>query len=256
MDANLLQSTQTGGGGGMNASEPPDDWDEEIPVPTSAKRGGGRRNDDRRPILSADEEEVRRLWVFAMRELHESRNGGTPSRYDSHPSWDGGVCQTTGRRYEKAFWPEFVAKASAAGYSPRELIEVLFSSWSDDKAPTPPAAVSNTNIQRAAKYRLLRRRRISDSLRTEESVYKANLWGVLQAIPDKVEANRFVLNDTSAILSPLFRYSLAVLAKLSDVAERWNKAAVAQFQSDAPAYLEHWSTLIPDTIKQTAQTAA
>jgi len=241
-----------GGGRVMSNNDgPPDCWDEQIEVPPKASK---KKYDDRRPILSADEEEARRLWVMAMRAHHQKRTG-EPSNYDSNPAWDGGRCNNTGRVYHSSIWPAFVAKARSAGYSPGELIGVLFRSWASETSPTPHAATTHENIQRAARDRMLRKRRIAESLRTEESIYKADVWGVTQVIPDKREAIRFVLNDTSRILSPLFRYSVAKIANLDDVASRWEAAAVSQFQSDRDAYLEHWSALVPESMKQPASQA-
>lgn len=229
---------------------PPDDWDQAFePGPTPKYRP--KQSKSKKippPSLTPEAAAVRALWVEAVRAHHLMRSG-QPSRYNSSPCWDGGYDDRTLRTYHKAIWPDLVAKSQAAGYAPRELIESLFSGWTSDTAPTPYAILSETNVRRAAAQRILRRRRIADSLRTEETLFRADLWGVSQSVPDPREATRRVLNDQGRALSPLFRYSVALIRGLPDVADRWEKAAEVQFRNDSKSYLEFWSTVIPEKLK-------
>jgi hypothetical protein len=208
-----------------------------------------------RKALSHAAEELRSAWVTAVRKHHEARNN-RPSVYDAGPRWDGGYDSRSGRTWKNPVWPGLLERIRKTGFRVDELIVCLFGTWGTDNSPTPWALVSRENLDAAEKERVNRRIRIASSLKTQEAVYKADVWGKCQSVPDPKEAVRRVLNDVGrSVLSPLFRYSAAIKKELPDVATRWRQAAVAQLLQDPKPYLEFWSAVIPEDLQEMAKAA-
>lgn len=220
---------------------PPDEWETEAPTGPPTGRSRRRRLD--RPELPPVAEALRAAWVAAVRARHD-RAGGR-STYDSDPQWDGGYNPTNRRVVATPVWPRIAARAVAAGFDPIELVDALFAGWTQESTPPPNYLTTEENFRRAATARQIRRRRVADALRTEEAVFLADRWRANQSIPDPVAATRFALNDVGSALSPLFRYAVAVLKDLPDVADRWRAAAWAQLARDPDSYLEFWAGIIP-----------
>lgn len=214
---------------------PPDEWDEVIP----AASGSGRT----RPYMDPESERLRSAWVASVRRYHERRTG-EECVYQSKPFWDGGFCKSSGRTY-KPYWPTVVARVREMGIDPVALVEALFSFWVGTSAPKPPDIVSGDNLARYRSNEATASRRVFAAIKTEEAVYRSALWAAGLSIPDPKGAVRHVLNDTGRALSPLFRYCVAVMSGVPDVAARWRIAAVHQYKKLPAAYHRSWREILP-----------
>lgn len=236
---------------------PPDEWGDDTGPPL---RGSvPRKTESNRPTLPHDAETLRSAWISSVREFHQRRSG-RPSTYNSDPQWDGGVkvanTKSGYRTFRKPIWPELVDRARAAGLqSPTDLVRALFIRWYGDSAPTPRALILPENIMAAVNLRQSRLKRIALARTAEEGVFRMAAWAAGLTTPDPREAMTFVLNDVGRELSPLFRYSLARLKNLPDVAARWRDAAESQFYQDPGSYLTYWASLIPCDLQQAASPA-
>ncbi len=238
-------------------TRPPDDWDEDYGPPTAAPRTPG--TSPRRPPIDGRARDLRAAWIAGVRDFH-ARRSGLPSAYNSNVHWDGGEVATRGRsgvKQVKPVWPGLVEKADRAGIAdPADMVWALFAHWPSDTAPTPPNLVDEKNLGAARNYRTNRRTRVALAIRAEEGVFRMATWAAGLTTPDPREAVTFVLNDIGRDLSPLFRYSLAVLRNHPTVAARWRLAAENQFRQDPGLYLDYWAKILPPDLQRAALTAA
>lgn len=207
-----------------------------------------RKPEPHRPKLDDESEEIRTMWIAAVNNYHSLR-GARIGTYNSKPIWDGGYDARVRRTYRKPAWPGIAKKVKDSGVTTLDLIRSLFGRWAEDSVPTPYALVSEENVRIAIRDRNARRRRLCDALRSQEAVFLSDLWGASETIPNPRDAASFVLNDTALALTPLFRYSIAVLKGLDRVASQWEAAATAQFRSDPAPYTELWGHILPDKLK-------
>jgi len=223
---------------------PPDDFETEYQAynPKSEPKRGRRRTE--RPQLSADAELSRTLWIKAVNEANALRTGVT-SNWASCPVYDGGLDPRTGRTYKTPVWEKIAAEAKTSGFHVKELIDTVFRGWNQDIMPAPYVAMSSDNLRLAMAERTQRVRRLTDKLKNDYTIFKSNWWGAKLSIADAQVAAAYVLNDTGLSLSPLFRYCVALLKNLPEVAKRWEPAARSEFFKDVPTYLAHWSSVLP-----------
>ena len=213
---------------------PLDEWEEEDP-----KNDRGTR-----PHLDAGSERLRQAWINAVCHFHEMRTGNK-CFYKSKIAWDGGVCPITNKHYTPV-WPKIVEAARQRGLDPVVLVESLFSSLVADHTPrTPMMLVSSENITRCCNSIANVVKKAESILNTEEAVFRSALWAAGLSVPDKVAATRFVLNDTGRSLSPLFRYCVALMSDLPDIATVWKRAALRQFEKTPAAYQYAWRKILP-----------
>lgn len=234
----------------MDPFETPPDWDEPgydppLPPKRKAKKAAKAEPAPLPPKAAA----LRAAWVAAVNDFRTSR-GWELRCYRPGPHWDGGVQPWgAGTRVVKPVWPGLVEKAEAAGVQdPTLLVKALFWSWVSDTTPTPYELTKPAVLERARGYTRGRRAVIARAVRTEEGVFRAAVWAAALSIPDPLRATAFALNDQSRDLSPLFRYALAAIRGLGDVAARWRDAAHAQYSTDPAAYAEFWGHLLPPTL--------
>jgi len=213
-----------------DADDLPETWDDEAGGEPAAVDPG------------ADAHRLRAAWIAAVRELHYRREG-EPSRYTPKPIWDGGTCRQTGRTY-KAVWPGLAARARQMGLDPVDLVQTLFS-HRVGATPAPHAMFGEDNVAACRRAAESVGRRAGASLVTEEAVFRSAVWAAGLTIPDRDAAVRFVLNDVGRTMSALFRYCVAVVYGLPEVAARWRTAAVAQYRKNEKAYNEHWGRILP-----------
>ena len=224
---------------------PPDDFDsdyQQYNAKSESKRG--RKRVHERPQLSSEAELCRSLWIKAVNDAQELRTG-MPSNWNSCVPYDGGQDPKSGRTYRFPVWEKIAKEAHAAGFHVKELIDTVFRGWNEDRLPTPHTAVSADNMRLAVTERTQRSRRIADKLKNDYTIFKSNWWGAKLSIPDAQAAAAYVLKDTGLSLSPLFRYCVALLKNLPEVAKRWEDAARSEYFKDVPTYLEYWSSVLP-----------
>lgn len=215
----------------VNSNEPPDDWDEA-------------------PASTPDEAAtLRKAYVVSMRNLH-ARRGHYQSKYNSKPCWDGGTDPRTGRRY-RAVWPQIVDLAKSQGFDALTLLIELFATWPSDTGPTPWMIVAPEHVARCVANRTGRREKAASELRADELGFRTAVWAASQTIPDRDRAERFVLNDLSRPITPLFRVCVATLRGMADVVERWSYAARLQFAKAPDAYADLWASLLPKAYAKT-----
>jgi hypothetical protein len=186
---------------------------------------------------------LRRAYVMAVRELH-GRLSGQPSRYDSHPRWDGGIDKRTGRSYKTPVWPRIVRRAKAEGLDPQALVAALFRHWSSDTVPTPNHLFGADVVRRcraasAAGMAFVAR------LRTDEANWRTALWAAGHELVDPDAALDAALMDLTRPVSPLFRYCVARWRNRRTAAASWEAAARQQFSAEPEAYRRDWATLLP-----------
>ena len=197
-----------------------------------------------RPQLDPDSEALRAAWISAVRKYHQARTGDV-CKYNSKAYWDGGQCRQTSRVY-KPKWPDFVRQARRQGvHNIVDLVPALFSTVVSDNVPLPSELVTPKNISRCRKIVEERKLRIAESLKTEESVYRLAVFNASMQFPSRDEACRFVLRDLGRPLSPLFRYCVARIMNMPDVATAWYTQAREQFDFDRVTYTQHWRPLLP-----------
>ncbi len=229
----------------MKSDGPPDDWGENDPIVPSEERVN--TSGDR---LAS---ELRTTWILAVRN-HVQRQTGEPCTYNSKPMWDGGLCPITRRKYQPV-WPKLVREATQKGLDPLRLVTVLFASIGTGPSPKPHDITCATNVARYHTYVRTAGKRAESALRTEEAVYRSAVWSVGQTVPDPLAAIRFVLNDLGRSLSPLFRYSVATMKGMTDIADRWRTLATDQVGTAPEGYLNAWAPLIPQDITAVAKAA-
>lgn len=228
-------------------SGPPDDMDEDEQVDVS---GVNTSSSDAR-----DADNLRTAWILAVRN-HVQKQTKQPCTYNSKVSLDGGFCRDSRRTY-KPVWPKLVAAAKQEGLDPLRLVAVLFASLTTGPSPRRPSEIlSPANIVRYHELVRTSKNRTAAALRTEEAVYSSAVWSASQMFPDPRMAVRFVLNDMSRQLSPLFRYSVARTHDMTDVAERWRELATRQATESPEGYLDAWGPIIPQDIIAAASCAA
>lgn len=230
----------------MKNDGPPDDWD-----------GGAQRGGSGDPVTDSatrQAEALRAVWIAAVRN-HVQKQHGTPCSYNSKVRWDGGFCRDTRRTY-KPVWPKLVAKARSEGLDPLRLVSVLFAAWGTGPSPNSPELIlSPENINRYYAQTRNTEQRVGIALKTDEAIYRSAVWSANLTIPDPEAAVRFVLNDLSRKMSPLFRYSVAAMKNMPDVAEKWHDLAHDQLLSAPDVYLAAWGRIIPKDITAAAQAA-
>lgn len=229
----------------MTNDGPPDDWGESPP------RSGS--TDPISDSVAREADKLRTAWILAVRE-HVQRQTNEPCTYNSKICWDGGYCRDTRRTY-KPVWPKLVLKARSEGLDPVRLVAVLFAAWGTGPSPRPHDIVSPANVARYHTHVRLIGQRARIALGTEEVIYKSAVWSASQAIPDPEAAVRFALNDMSRKMTPLFRYSIATMKNMADVADRWRDLARDQICRAPEGYLAAWSLIIPQDVAAAAKAA-
>lgn len=214
------------------SQDPPDEWDVEF---VEYEPGG----------TEEQAQKLRTAWITAMRRHHE-RISGKASRYDSDVQWDGGF-KTSSRRTYQPVWGKLVDRADDLGFDAIYLVRVLFDSITGINAPTPHAIVGAENVQRAKRRAPEEETAVMVSADAESAVFRSSLWAAKRTIldPDPRAPTRHVLNDMGRDLSPLFRYSMALAAGYTDIADRWRGSAMDQFAQTPTAYLKFWAHLLP-----------
>lgn len=227
------------------SDRPPDDWGD----PVNSEQ---RQEDD---SLARQAAALREAWIAGVR-AHVSRQTGRPCYYNSKPSFDGGFCRESRRTY-KPIWPKLVERARREGLDPVRLVAVLFASWGVSESPRPTHDLFTAqNIARYTSHVRNAEHRTRLAYNTEQTIYKSAVYAATQSIPDPDAAVRFVLNDASRRITPLFRYSIAVMKNMTDVADRWRDLAMSQAAQAPEGYLVEWSNIIPQDIAAVAKEAA
>lgn len=224
-------------------------WDEDDERPVKGKKAPTTRDGADRIEMDPESEAARDMWVEAVKSFNAIRNGIKHSKYNSCPRWDGGFDKRSGITYKRPIWPKIVSTAKEHGLIVEDLIKATFDVVTGEFCPVPTATMQAATIHRAMVVKSLRRRRVAEALRNEETVFRTDLRGAMVTIPDPTEATRFVLNDVGRPMSPLFRYSLALLKGLDDIAERWADLAVTQFERNQDAYQELWAAILPEPMR-------
>jgi hypothetical protein len=224
---------------------PPDDWGDPV--------NSGQAGEDADLLRQAAA--LREAWIAGVR-AHVSRQTGRPCYYNSKPSFDGGFCRESRRTY-KPVWPKLVERARREGLDPIRLVTVLFAAWGTSESPRPTHDLFTAqNIARYTNHVRNMEYRTRLAFNTEQTIYKSAVHAATQTIPDPDEAVRFVLNDASRRITPLFRYSIAVIKNLTDVADRWRDLATHQAAQAPEGYLAAWANIIPQDIAAVAKAAA
>lgn len=232
----------------MLNDRPPDSWDDSVP-----NAGNGEQVNE--PLMK-QASDLRAAWILAVRSHVQRQNGGEPCSYNSNLKWDGGLCRATRRNY-KPVWPKLVLQARSEGLDPIRLVTVLFAAWGTGPSPnTPNLMLSPENVARYHRHLRNTENRIRIRLGTDESIYLSAVRSVNFVIADPDAAARFVLNDLGRKLSPLFRYSIATMKNMADVADRWRALAMDQLAQAPESYLEAWSNIIPQDITAAARAAS
>lgn len=227
----------------MSNDGPPDNWDD-VSSTDCAENS-----------LLVQASNLRAAWILAVRN-HVQRQTGEQCKYNSNIRWDGGLCRETRRNYQPV-WPKLVAAAKSEGLDPIRLVGVLFAAWSNPQSPNSPKLILSTeNIARYHKHLRNKEQKAGLTLKTDEAIYRSAVWSANQTIPDPDAAVRFVLNDLSRKMSPLFRYSVAVMRNMTDVATKWRSLAMDQMAQAPEGYLETWSKIIPQDITAAASAAS
>jgi len=230
----------------MKNDGPPDDWGETTPKSANADSAG--------ESVARQANALRTAWILAVRN-HVQKQTGQPCTYNSKVKWDGGLCRETRRTY-KPVWPKIVMKARSEGLDPIHLVAALFAAWGTGPSPnSPELIVSPENIGRYHTQTRTTEQRVGIVLKTDEAIYRSAVWSAAQSIPDPDAAVRFVLNDLSRKMSPLFRYSVAAMKNMPDVADKWRDMAHNQLAAAPDIYLSAWGTIIPQDITAAALAA-
>jgi len=215
---------------------PPDTWEMDAdPVP---------RGIPSRSILDPESEKVRTAWIHGVRKL-ESQRIGAPSKYVPPVLLDGGAT-STGKKY-KPVWPEIVRKANRDGHDPVDLVHTYFERHVSnfDPAEHPNNIFRAENLESVHKARRQELNRIRILMVTHEATWRTAVWAAMVILPDKVAAHRKALKDVSNGLTPLFRYCVARLYEIDDLAEAWKQLAHQQFNGYPEAYLQYWFNILP-----------
>lgn len=201
-----------------------------------------------REALPSAEARIRQHWVSALCFLMAGRMGShyDPEAIAAHKSsWDGGRTPQ-GRRVEPA-WPKFV-QLEAQGIDVCELIDCFLETWPGVNLPQPQMAyaesVVNLYFQRPTPEL-----RLAKELKLQQAYAERQFWilsrnVVYQTVP---QVWRAIVFDRTAPLSPLFRYCLALDAKLPE-SEQLRGPALVQYQLKAAIYSKVWGPLLPSTI--------
>lgn len=189
---------------------------------------------------------LRNAWILAVRSTHEKR-AGSPSNYNSKPMWDGGVCPRTKRSY-KSIWPKIVRIATQNNIDPINLVTMLFSSILDGSTPTPHELIYESNIKKCSEEKKSIERSAPADLNSHEAIFRSAIWAANQSIPDPEAAKRYVLNDIGRTLTPLFRYCVAKICGMEDIAEGWKISALNQYNKYPDVYIRYWKNILPSEL--------
>lgn len=96
---------------------------------------------------------------------------------------------------------------------------------------------------------------IADRFQAEANTFRAKLFEYQPFLTGRSEHAqwRFILNDTTVTLSPLFRYCLAVDCGFDALITEYQSAALYQYLGNHAAYDEHWGNKIPPRLRALAE---
>jgi hypothetical protein len=207
---------------------------------------------DPQTLLARQAAYVRELYCIARRR-HEAKQGKVSEfGEDEIPRWDGGM-DSNGREYQPV-WPKVVAFCMKHGLDPATLVKAIFDNNQSPHPPVPTSLYGTTALSLYSTQALSERLLIKHELSTYTN--QANKYFVSFSVREKAEpalAWRLVVEENPPLLSPLFRYCLAVKAGFDDLADKYRDAAMHEYFWAKDAYDEVWSEWIPEELRMLAE---
>lgn len=222
-----------------------------IPV-VSPPRPPRSTNRDLRELVYQLGREIRELWIINRRN-YEYRITGKPSNYGAGviKKWDGGT-DDYGKMHV-AVWDELAELCICQKLKPKLWVKLLFDHWKGGRRhpPTPPDLKSGEHIARyhAQATQQLERFKIAYDL--EKETARRNIFLLERSVKEYSyeQIIRVLIEDQNVVLSPFFKYWLAVSIKAPDLILRVYPDALIQYFFDRQNYDAVWGTEVPKIIK-------
>lgn len=208
---------------------------------------------DSRETLARQAAYVRELYCLARRRHDAKRGKMSDFGAKEMPRWDGGLDEDSGREY-RPVWPQVVKFCVENKLEPGTLVRAVFD---NHQSPHPPTPTSLTNQNALGLYkkhaiaeRLLLRQEL-DYNRNQAHKYFVSFTVRKNAEPP--QAWREVVLSDPPMLSPLYRYCLAVKGGFDDVAALYKDEAMHDYLWAKDAYDAEWSEWIPAPLREEAE---
>lgn len=173
----------------------------------------------------------RRRWLQA--------NRGFEGRDDLNPYWD-------------TAWPRAADFVITHGCDPDTYIHAQFNRG---RFVTPKQLWTPKALEAYRKFVQESEGIIADRLAAETRVFEARLFEYQPFLQGrtKEEQWRFLLNDTTLALTPLFRYCVAASCSFHPIMDQYEEQALYQYLGNRQAYDMHWSAVIPPRLRERAR---
>ena len=203
-------------------------------------------------VISAVELETRlgqqilELWIQAVR-LHQRAVKGQNSQYCSSPRWDGGR-DAAGRR-SQPIWPKIAKFVLSHHLDPVQFVRSQFHGRLSN-APTPNMCLTPSAVQRYKEYSDKIFTRLTFEFQQQNREAEYSLRRFLQDGYQQDQACRLVIDSGFTVLSPLYRYCLAVATGHSDLADVWEPDALSQFMLNPDDLERIFGAFLPVQLQQ------
>lgn len=202
----------------------------------------------RTPVESA----IRDYWVDSVCNMLNRRCGGvdpataTVGQYKA--KWDGGVSPGTGRNYQPV-WPK-LAELKSQGINPYLLIEMFLETWPGAGIPCPTALLSEALHQKyfsqpSPEDAL----RVSLRVQTDYADVQRSSMLCNPAYPTQKQVWRAIVANRRSVLTPLFRFCLAVQTGIEDIQQQLLPAAALEYMLRREAYDKIWGQHIAPVLR-------
>jgi len=190
---------------------------------------------------------VRLIYVNCYREFTGSNTYGA----EPMTHWDGGVNPLGTRRQN--IWPRIAAHLVSHGLEPFSFIRAQF--WSRTKTTRPPPPNYLLSSEALTRYRTYQEQGVSNARKDYEThllMVQGEVLLMTRGLGWEYQrALRYALFNVSTVTaSPLFRYCLAFLEGLADVAAHFHDQALLTYVFQKELLDAAWAEKIPAPLRQ------
>lgn len=202
---------------------------------------------------SPEEAALRDFWVDSVCNMLNRRCGGvdptaaTVGQYKA--KWDGGVSSGTGRTHQPV-WPKLLALKDV-GINPYLLMEMFLETWPGAGVPCPLDLLSESLHQKyfmqPSPEDTLRR-----TLRVQTDYADIQRTAMLSnpAYQTQDQVWRALVANRRSVLTPLFRFCLAVQTGITDLQAQLLPAAALEYMLRREAYDKIWGQHIAPVLRE------